>query len=75
MVSESDVLAEQAENLQHAASDPAVSAWVSASAGSGKTKVLIDRILRLLLSGEDAEKILCLTYTKAAAAEMKNRLT
>ena len=75
MVIEADILAEQAEKLQHEASDPTVSAWVSASAGSGKTKVLIDRILRLLLSGEEAEKILCLTYTKAAAAEMKNRLT
>lgn len=51
-----------------------VSAWVSASAGSGKTKVLIDRILRLLLSGAKANSILCLTYTNTATAEMKNRI-
>lgn len=51
-----------------------VSAWVSASAGSGKTKVLIDRILRLLLSGAKADSILCLTYTNTATAEMKNRI-
>ena len=70
-----DILSNQARLSQQEASDPSVSAWVSASAGSGKTKVLIDRILRLLLSGEKPETILCLTYTKAAAAEMENRLT
>jgi ATP-dependent helicase/nuclease subunit A len=51
-----------------------VSAWVGASAGTGKTKVLTDRILRLLLSGAAPERLLCLTFTKAAAAEMANRL-
>lgn len=63
-----------ANDSQRKASNPKVSAWVSASAGSGKTKVLTDRILRLLLSGEKPEKILCLTFTKTAAAEMSNRL-
>ncbi len=58
---------------QHAA-DPAASAWVSANAGSGKTRVLTDRVARLLLGGVPPERILCLTYTKAAAAEMQNRL-
>src|SRR5260370_12418672 len=64
-----DVLA-----VQRAASDPAVSAWVSANAGSGKTHVLAQRVIRLLLSGTAPEKILCLTYTKAAAANMANRV-
>jgi ATP-dependent helicase/nuclease subunit A len=59
---------------QRAASDPATSAFVAASAGSGKTKLLTDRLLRLLLAGTRPEKILCLTYTKAAAAEMAIRL-
>src|ERR1043165_6391521 len=55
---------------QHAASDPAASAWVSANAGSGKTFVLAQRVIRLLLGGTDPAKILCLTFTKAAAANM-----
>src|SRR3954464_15372805 len=59
---------------QHAASDPAVSAWVSANAGSGKTHVLAQRVIRLLLDGTDPAKILCLTFTKAAAANMANRI-
>lgn len=59
---------------QFLAADPKVSAWVAASAGTGKTKVLTDRILNLLLHGFAAERILCLTFTKAAAAEMANRL-
>lgn len=60
---------------QFLAADPKVSAWVAASAGTGKTKVLTDRILNLLLQGFAPERILCLTFTKAAAAEMANRLT
>jgi len=56
------------------AADPKTSTWVSANAGSGKTRVLTDRVARLLLNGTDPQKILCLTYTKAAAAEMQNRL-
>ena len=59
---------------QHAASDPAVSAWVSANAGAGKTHVLAQRVIRLLLNGTDPAKILCLTFTKAAAANMANRI-
>ncbi len=60
---------------QRAAADPAVSVWVSASAGSGKTKVLTDRVLTLLLGDTPPERILCLTFTKAAAAEMANRIS
>ena len=56
------------------AADPAHSTWVAANAGSGKTRVLTDRVARLLLSGVSPAHILCLTYTKAAAAEMQNRL-
>ncbi|MBV9974531.1 MAG: double-strand break repair helicase AddA [Hyphomicrobiales bacterium] len=59
---------------QLAASDPQVSAWVSANAGAGKTTVLRNRVLRLLLRGTDPGRILCLTFTKAAAAEMSNRV-
>ncbi len=60
--------------LQWQVSDPAVSAWVSANAGSGKTHVLAQRVLRLLLAGADPASILCLTFTKAAAAEMSRRI-
>jgi ATP-dependent helicase/nuclease subunit A len=60
--------------VQHQASDPAVSAWVSANAGAGKTHVLAQRVIRLLLNGTDPAKILCLTFTKAAAANMANRV-
>lgn len=59
---------------QALASDPARSAWVSANAGSGKTHVLTQRVIRLLLSGCRPSAILCLTYTKAAASEMSNRV-
>ncbi len=57
-----------------AAADPRRSAWVSANAGAGKTYTLANRVSRLLLDGAAPEKILCLTYTKAAAAEMQGRL-
>ncbi len=53
---------------------PNLTAWVGASAGTGKTHVLTARALRLMLTGTQPENILCLTYTKAAAAEMKNRI-
>ena len=59
---------------QRRAADPNISAFVTANAGSGKTKTLIDRVARLLLSGAKPETILCVTYTKAAAAEMQGRL-
>ncbi|CAN7638180.1 double-strand break repair helicase AddA [Phenylobacterium sp. LjRoot225] len=59
---------------QRTAADPQVSAFVRANAGSGKTKTLIDRVARLLLDGAKPETILCVTYTKAAAAEMQRRL-
>ncbi len=65
---------QRANAEQLAASDPAVSAFVAASAGSGKTKLLTDRLLRLMLAGTRPERILCLTYTKAGAAEMTIRL-
>jgi ATP-dependent helicase/nuclease subunit A len=59
---------------QSRASDPTSSAWVSANAGSGKTHVLTQRVIRLLLAGCRPSAILCLTYTKAAASEMSNRV-
>ena len=59
---------------QGRAADPSGHVWVGASAGSGKTLVLVDRILRLLLTGAPPERLLCITFTKAAAAEMANRL-
>ena len=59
---------------QTTASDPGHSAWVSANAGSGKTHVLAQRVIRLLLSGVDPARILCITFTKAAAANMANKV-
>ena len=59
---------------QIVASDPEVSAFVTANAGSGKTSTLVNRVARLLLRGARPEAILCVTYTKAAAAEMQSRL-
>jgi ATP-dependent helicase/nuclease subunit A len=60
---------------QGRATDPSHSIWVEANAGSGKTFVLTRRVLRLLLAGVKPESILCLTYTKAAAAEMRKRVS
>ncbi len=60
--------------LQARAADPRNSVWVSANAGSGKTHVLSRRVARLLLAGTEPSKILCLTYTRAAAANMANRV-
>lgn len=65
---------DQATQRQIDAADPASSTWLSANAGSGKTRVLTDRVARLLLNGVSPQNILCLTYTKAAASEMQNRL-
>src|SRR6266516_1703816 len=60
--------------VQTEASDPCTSAWVAANAGSGKTHVLAQRVIRLLLRGIEPAKILCLTFTKAAAANMANQV-
>jgi ATP-dependent helicase/nuclease subunit A len=68
------VIPDGLRRLQVEASDPAVSAWVAANAGSGKTHVLAQRVIRLLLDGVDPAKILCITFTKAAAANMANRV-
>ncbi|MCP1337224.1 double-strand break repair helicase AddA [Futiania mangrovi] len=59
---------------QRAAAAPDASVWVSANAGSGKTRVLVDRVARLLLAGTPPARLLCLTFTKAAASEMATRL-
>lgn len=67
-------LSELATFQQMSAADPGMSVWVEASAGTGKTKVLSDRVLRLLLNKVEPQKILCLTYTKAAAVEMNERI-
>ncbi|CAK6553306.1 MAG: 3?-5? helicase subunit RecB of the DNA repair enzyme RecBCD (exonuclease V) [Candidatus Midichloria mitochondrii] len=61
-------------HIQKQASNPNYSVYVNASAGSGKTKVLIDRMLRLLLKGNNLSNILCVTFTNAAAEEMIERL-
>ncbi len=64
----------QSNNAQIEATNPQASVWVAANAGTGKTRVLTQRVIRLLLEGTSPERILCLTFTKAAAAEMANRL-
>jgi ATP-dependent helicase/nuclease subunit A len=65
---------EKTRLAQAAASNPKASAWVAANAGSGKTHVLAQRAIRLLLAGESPARILCLTFTKAAAAHMANQV-
>lgn len=62
------------KNNLNRASQPKKSIWVAANAGSGKTRNLITRVARILLQGSLPHKILCLTYTNAAAAEMQTRL-
>ena len=62
-------MVDAATEAQNRASEPLSSTWLSANAGSGKTKVLTDRVARLLLNDVAPQHILCLTYTKAAASE------
>ncbi|HXW24391.1 MAG TPA: double-strand break repair helicase AddA [Xanthobacteraceae bacterium] len=68
------VIPDAVRKVQIDASNPAASAWVAANAGAGKTHVLAQRVIRLMLDGADPAKILCLTFTKAAAANMANRI-
>jgi ATP-dependent helicase/nuclease subunit A len=63
-----------ANSIQQRAANPEACVWVAASAGTGKTKALTDRVLSLLLAGVEPSKILCLTFTRAAAANMANRV-
>jgi ATP-dependent helicase/nuclease subunit A len=65
---------DEARARQIRASNPDASAFVSANAGSGKTHVLVQRVIRLMLGGVSPEKILCITFTKAAAANMAERV-
>jgi ATP-dependent helicase/nuclease subunit A len=65
---------DEARLQQRRAADPDVSVFVTANAGSGKTTTLVDRVARLLLKEVEPGEILCVTYTKAAAAEMQARL-
>ncbi len=67
-------VAARATPEQRTAATPGSSVWVTASAGSGKTRVLVERLLRLMLAGTPPARLLCVTFTKAAAAEMANRL-
>jgi ATP-dependent helicase/nuclease subunit A len=67
-------IVESASAAQRAAADPASTVFVEANAGSGKTRVLVDRVARLLLDGAEPDRILCVTFTKAAAGEMQTRL-
>lgn len=68
------IVPDDTRKAQGLASEPKLSAWVSANAGSGKTHVLASRVMRLLLEGADPSRILCLTYTRAAAANMATRV-
>src|SRR5213592_5103636 len=74
MVKTPRIIPPNVRDTQARASDPAASAFVSANAGSGKTHVLVQRVIRLLLDGVAPERILCITFTKAAAANMAERV-
>src|SRR4249919_3351278 len=74
MVKAARIIPPNVRDTQARASDPAASSFVSANAGSGKTHVLVQRVIRLLLAGVPPEKILCVTFTKAAAANMAERV-
>ena len=68
------VIPDLVRNTQGRAAEPKVSAFVSANAGAGKTQVLVQRVIRILLTNTPPEKILCITFTKAAAANMAERV-
>jgi ATP-dependent helicase/nuclease subunit A len=70
----SDAIPEDVRERQRTAADPKVSSWLAANAGSGKTHVLAQRVINLLLESVAPEKILCITFTKAAAANMAKRV-
>src|SRR6476619_1850943 len=74
MVTVARPIPDEVRARQARASDPTASAFVSANAGSGKTHVLVQRVIRLLLAEVPPEKILCITFTKAAAANMAERI-
>src|SRR3954464_10035716 len=74
MVKAPRIIPDTVRATQARASNPAASAFVSANAGSGKTFVLVQRVIRLLLDDVPPEKILCVTFTKAAAANMAERV-
>ena len=74
MVKAARIIPPNVRDTQARASDPAASSFVSANAGSGKTHVLVQRVIRLLLDDVPPEKILCITFTKAAAANMAERV-
>ena len=69
-----DAIPPEVRRQQNAAANPEVSSWLAANAGSGKTHVLVQRVINLLLEGVEPEKILCITFTKAAAANMAKRI-
>ena len=68
------IITDAAREHQQNAANPAHWVWVTANAGSGKTHVLAERVMRLLLEGVEPSRILCLTYTKTAAANMRERV-
>ena len=74
MVKAARIIPPAVRDKQASASNPRASSFVSANAGSGKTHVLVQRVIRLLLTGVPPEKILCITFTKAAAANMAERV-
>lgn len=67
-------ISDEETRARRSATVPRESVWVSANAGAGKTTLLRDRVIRMLLEGVSPDRILCLTYTKAAAAEMQDRI-
>src|SRR5271168_1445751 len=69
-----DAIPDEVRRQQRTAADPKVSSWLAANAGSGKTHVLAQRVINLLLDEVEPEKILCITFTKAAAANMAKRV-